>query len=248
MTQALTIIKGALRESNLIALVDDPSPEQETEGLEKLNRLIVSVIGYEVGTKLFEFPIGTEGTDEVTSGWTSADWSKPPQNVRLMVTDEVAQTIYLPPFPDNGARIGLRDLKNTMATYPITLHASGKLIEGAGSLVVSVDGANYEWMYRSDLGEWVRLTILLTTDNLPFPDRFDDYFETALAMRLNPRYGRALKPETAETLKRMESQIRSTYRQQRAVRADEAVLRMSNTGRGGVSDEAVGSRSNVWMR
>lgn len=248
MTTALAIITGGLRQSNLIAIAAAPNTLQQAEGLQKLNTLIASVFGFEVGTKLFEFPVGTEGTSELTSSWTSADWGRPPQNVRLMVTDQLAQTIYLPPFPDNGARVAIRDIKGTMATYPITLHASGKRIEDAASLTVNMDDADLTWLYRGDLGNWVRLTLLEVDDDLPFPIQFDDYFETMLAMRLNPRYGRAADPQTVATMRRSEGQLRATYRQQRAVRCDEAVTRMSDTGRSGVSDESNSPRSDVWMR
>lgn len=248
MTQAQEIIKGALRESNLIALTAAPNALQQTEALTKLNRLISSVFGYEAGTKLFDFPIGNEGTEDYVVSWTSAEWQYPPPNVRLLVTDQVAQTIYLPPFPDNGARVALVDLKGNMATYPITLHASGKKIEDAAFLVVNQDDANLEWMYRADLGNWVRLTLLELDDPLPFPLQFDDFFETSLAMRLNPRYGRSITKETAAVLDRAMSQMRSTYRQKRSVRAPEAVLRMSDTGRTGFSDEIPAPRSNVWMQ
>jgi hypothetical protein len=249
VTTALATIKGALRESNLIAIASEPNDNQQTEGLDKLRTLIASVFGYEVGTKLFDFPIGTEGTDEFTSSWTSADWAYPPQNVRLMVTDQVAQTIYLPPRPDNGARIGLVDMKGSMATYPITLNAGGRLIEGADSLVVSIDDANYEWMYRADTGNWVRLTLIGIDDELPFPIQYDDYFQTMLAMRLNPRYGRSADAQTVATLQRSLGQLRAAYRQQRSVSAPEDVLRMSNTGRGGIADDVASDRrSHVWMR
>jgi hypothetical protein len=248
MTTALAIIRGALRESNLLALATATlNAEQQAEGLAKLNSLIAGVFGNKVGTKLFEFPVGTEGVSSVSANWSSSDWQSPPPNVRLMVTDESTQTINLPVWPDNGARIGLVDLKGTMATFPITLHAGGKRIEGAEFLVVNMDNANLTWMYRSDLGEWVRLTLLEADDELPFPIEFDDYFETALAMRLNPRYGRSVKPETANTLQDSLAKLRATYRQKRNVRAPEAVLRMSDTGRRGWDDEGPAPRSDLWM-
>jgi hypothetical protein len=205
VTTALATIKGALRESNLIAIASEPNDNQQTEGLDKLRTLIASVFGYEVGTKLFDFPI--------------------------------------------GARIGLVDMKGSMATYPITLNAGGRLIEGADSLVVSIDDANYEWMYRADTGNWVRLTLIGIDDELPFPIQYDDYFQTMLAMRLNPRYGRSADAQTVATLQRSLGQLRAAYRQQRSVSAPEDVLRMSNTGRGGIADDVASDRrSHVWMR
>lgn len=248
MTTALAIIRGALRESNLLALTGTLTTEQQDEALGKLNTLIAGVFGNKVGTKLFEFPVGTEGVGDISANWSASDWQNPPPNVRLMVTDESIQTINLPVWPDNGARVGLVDLKGTMATFPVTLHAGGKRIEGAEFLTVNLDNANLVWMYRSDLGDWVRITLLEAVDEMPFPIEFDDYFETALAMRLNPRYGRSIKQETANTLQDSLAKLRATYRQTRKVRAPEAVLRMSDTGRRGWDDEGPNPRSNIWMQ
>lgn len=248
MTTALETITGALRESNLLALAAEPNALQQAEGLRKLNILVASVFGDEVGVKLTEFPIGTEIATGVSVNWNAGDWAYPPANSRLMVTDETAQTIYLPALADNGARIGLVDLKGSMAANPVTLHANGKRIEGAASLTVNEDNANYEWMYRSELGEWVRLTLLDIDSDLPFPLKYDDFFETTLAMRLNPRYGRSVKPETAAALTRTMGQIRADYRQKRAVRAPDAVLLMSRTGRRGFTEEQTSVRSDIWQR
>lgn len=250
MTTARAIIKQALRESNLLSLGFDPNANQLTEGLDKLNTIIAAVFGFKAGIQLREWPVGTEGVSDVTSSWTRADWTLPPQNVRLMFTSTEAETIVLPAFADNGARIGIVDLTGAMASRPVTLDPNGKMIEGALTpLVVNVNGSNIEWMYRSDLGDWKRLTLLTLDDQLPFPIQFDTYFETALAMRLNPRYGRQLMQESSAWLNDSLSQLRATYRQRRNVRAPESVLRMSNTGRGGIADDTdqTTGRKDLWL-
>lgn len=250
MTLARAIIKGALRESNLLSLGFDPNANQNTEGLEKLQQIIAGVFGFKAGLQLREWPVGTDGVDDVTTSWTRSDWEIPPPNVRLMVSSTEAETIVLPSFPDNGARVGIVDLTGTMAAHPVTLDPNGKMIEGAATaLAVNVNGANIEWMYRADLGNWVRLTLLGLDDSLPFPIQFDPYFETTLAMRLNPRYGRSITQETAAALADSLAQMRATYRQRRNVRAPESVLRMSNIGRGGIVDDTEGTppRGGIWL-
>jgi hypothetical protein len=249
MTQALAIIKQALRESNLIAITADPTTDQISEGQVKLNQLIASVFGFEVGIQINDWPVGTNaGVSEFAVNWNRTSWSTPPQNVRLVNVSLESETISLPPFPDNGARIDLLDLTGTMSAHPVTLDGNGKLIENAGSVVVALDGANIQWMYRADLAQWVRISIInLETDELPFPIQFDGFFETRLAMRLNPRYGRAADPQTVTELTRTEAKLRAAYRQTRAVRIDPAVTRRSLTGQQVISDLTPDKRPNSWM-
>lgn len=249
MTTALAIITQALRESNLIAITATPTTDQVAEGQSKLNQLIASVFGFEVGIQIKDWPVGTTtGTSEVSPNWTSARWTTPPQNVRLLISATTPQTISLPPYPDNGARIDLVDLTGNLVTNPVTLDANGKLIEGVGALIVNINNAALQWMYRADLGQWLRVSIIAAdTDIMPFPIQFDSFFETRLAMRLNPRYGRAADQQTVDTLNRAEAHLRATYRQTRAVRVDEAVLRRSLTGLPAISDTAREKRPNDWM-
>lgn len=249
MTTMRAIIKGGLRESNLITINADPNAAQLTEGQDKLNAIIAGIFGFKAGVQLREWPVGTDGVSDVTSNWTRADWSLPPQNVRLMVTSTDPETIVLPAYPDNGARIGLLDLTGSMSTHGVTLDPNGRRIEDATSATVIIDSVNYEWMYRSDLGNWVRLQVLGLDDELPFPIQFDPFFETVLAMRLNPRYGRATREETALFLKDTLAMLRATYRQRRKVRAPDAVLRMSDTGRSNIvnDDEGETERKDLWL-
>jgi hypothetical protein len=244
MTKARDIIKQALRESNLIAIDGTPLASQNTEGLGKLNTILAGVFGFEAGVQLKEWPVGAVGVTEVTS-WTSADWSTPPPNVRLMVTDAVAQTIVLPAHPCNGARMGLNDLTGDMSSNPVTLNPNGRRIEGVTSVTVAIDDAALEWFYRQDLGSWERITLLGLDDGLPFPIQFDAYFETMLAARLNPRYGRALDPQTQMFLNDSLARMRATYSQRREVRVPEEVLRMSNMS--GSYDYCAGDASEIWL-
>jgi hypothetical protein len=85
---------------------------------------------------------------------------------------------------------------------------------------LNTNSDNRQWMYRADIGQWVKITTLLYTDAIPFPQEFDDYFITMLAMRLNPRYGQTLADESQEVLKRSRSLLRDRYHAYRQIRPD----------------------------
>lgn len=245
MTTTLAIITQGLRESNLIAISAVPTEAQQTEGLSKLQSLVASVFGYEVGEGLTDWPIGTV-PDELATSWTSADWSEPAQNTRLLYRATAPQAITLPPTPDNGARFQVLDLSGALATNPLTISANGRRIEDADSLVVSTNNLSRTWFYRADLGNWMRLDTLTLESEMPFPIQFDSYFETMLSFRLNPRYGRTADPQTIETLKRSLGQLQAEYKQSRSVRVDPALTRMSIMGVHGTSDAAPRRRLS-WM-
>lgn len=210
MTLVSDIIKRAYRETNLIPLVADPSANQSSEALPLLNSLIMSAIGNEVGDELFEV---NYGGDNDQSSYIS-DWV--PDNARLVLNLSAAVTLTLDPYPYEGQRLGVVDAGSNLNTYNLTLDGNGRNIEGAATLVLSTDDTYSQWMYRSDTGNWVKIESLDTTDEMPFPIEFDDYFAIMLAIRLNPRYGQELNTQSFEALKRYRSQIRARYRNRNA--------------------------------
>lgn len=216
MTSVSTIIGDALRESNLIGINATPTDGELTEGLRRLNAIINSLFGYEVGENLKDYPLGTIGQ---ASNWVDYpgpyDRSYVTPNSRMIPNISQAMTVYLPRNPSDGCRIGIVDPLNTLSTYNVTLDGNGRSIVGAPTLVLSTDGLTRTWMYRADLGEWVVLSALtdVTTDELPFPDEFDDYFVTQLAIRTNSKYGRGLADSTLATQQRLQKQLRARYSQ-----------------------------------
>jgi hypothetical protein len=115
----------------------------------------------------------------------------------LIAVNEEAKRVYLSLQPQDGARMGVADPFGRLATVPVTLDGNGRTIEGGSSLLLNVNGTYREWFYRADLGDWVRLTQLDLTDEMPFPADFDNFFITLLAMRLNPRNGRKMDEQSA---------------------------------------------------
>ena len=219
MTQVSEIVEQAFRES-ITDVTQHPTPTQFNEGLDRLNKLVKSVYGTEVGQPLEDWPLGTAGTDPEDPSWVEALWAYPAPNSRLVVALATSQAVYLPQDPMDGARMGIIDPRATLAATPVTLYGNGRSIEGAATLVINTNSTSKEWLYRADLGNWTVLSTLAATDDFPFPEEFDDFFITMLAMRLNPRYGRSLDEASIVTLDRSRSKLRARYRQRSIVGVD----------------------------
>lgn len=229
MTTAQNIIKKAFRESNLIPVGQSPTSAQETEALEDLNNLLLSVLGYEMGDPLDPLPLGKNNVERPVGypyNWIeSLEWL--PRNVRLMCNLESAEEVNLYPDPDDGSRFGVVDVSGNFSGNNLTVNGNGRTIEGNATLTLSTDGLNDEWFYRGDLGDWKKVTNLTVSDDLPYPQEFDDYFVIMLALRLNPRYGRQLDQQTQAYLNRAESRFQARYSPIINVPADSGVLRLS---------------------
>jgi hypothetical protein len=214
MTLVSSIILQAYRESNLVsAAVAALDTTRETEALNRLNAIVASVLGWEAGENLKQWPVGTAGYFDPSPSIRSDVWKYPPINANLVLNVSQAETIYLPERPSDGARIAVQDLQGNLATYNVTLHGNGRLIEAASTLALSTNSLNRTWFYRADLGDWRRVSTLATSDELPFPVEFDDMFIILLAIRLNPRYGRKLDEQTAIMLRRAQKMFTARYAQ-----------------------------------
>lgn len=227
MTQVRDIITAAFRESNIIPLGSEPTSAQQTESLKRLSAVYKSTLGYEVGDQLRDLNLGASETqrnsrdnlewvDNMPTWWWGNDII--PANVRLVVQIEEPTSVYLDPSPENGAFLAINDPFSLLSANPLTVEGNGRLFEGSPSVTFNTDGINYLWMYRSDLSSWQRLSSLTDLDQeMPFPEEFDDFFITELAIRINPRYGLTLSNESARTQNRMRSEIRSRYKQTRQI-------------------------------
>lgn len=223
MTLLSAIILDAYRESNTVAAGATLSTAQSDEGLSRLSSLIAGVFGFDAGERLIDWPVGQENIQNPDQSWQEQEWIYPVDNSRLILDHTSAQTIYFPPNPRNGARIGLIDPYAKLATLNITLDGNGRLIEDAPSLTLLNNSLNATWMYRSDLANWQRINTLTTASEMPFPEEFDDYFIIKLAARLNPRYGRNLNELSMMRLADIKEQLEATYRQTRPMGARTAV-------------------------
>jgi len=207
MTLASEIIISAYRESNLRAVGQSLTTAQETEGLTLLNNVFLASMGQEIGQEFVDYNIGGEFEDFI--------WDYVPENVRLVLNVGSARTLKLHPKPYDGQRLAVTDPAGNLATANVTLDANGRTIEGAATLVLNTNGLDAQWIYRADLGNWVRITGLAASDTVPFPQEFDDYFTILLAMRLNPRHGRELAASSATWLQSQSQRLEARYRRPR---------------------------------
>lgn len=214
MTLVSSILLQAYRESNLVALGTAAlSANQEAEALARLNALIASVLGWEAGENLKQWPVGTAGYFDPPASIRRDVWENPPINSTLVLNLTQAETIYLPKCPSDGARIAVQDLRANLATFNVTLNGNGRLIEAAANLVLNTNSLNRTWFYRADIGDWRRVSTLVAADEMPFPVEFDDMFIILLAIRLNPRYGRKMDDQTALILRRAQRMFTTRYAQ-----------------------------------
>lgn len=250
MTTTLEIITSAYRESNLIAIGTAPTAPQQAEALKRLNALVSSVYGYEVGDPLVDWPVGVAGVVDDVGEWDSNAWTYPAANARLIANHDSATTVYLPPAPDDGARVAVIDPAGRLSSAPITLDGNGRTVEGSPSVTVSVDGTERTWLYRADKGNWTRLSELTgdVGEEFPFPSEFDDYFITKLAMRLNPRYGRSMSGESVAEMDRVLEKLRARYRQRRLVMGEPGPASLTRGYGGGYSPASTINRNRGgWM-
>lgn len=223
MTLVSAIISDAFRESNRVAAGTSPPTALLDEALVLLNRIVASVMGWEVGENLAQWPVGTTGYQTAPATATADIWAYPTPNVMLACNLSDAQTIYLPQQPSDGARIGVQDLQGNFATFNLTLDGNGRQIEGAAIAVLSTNSLNRSWFFRADLGNWTRFTELASTDTFPFPTEFDDYFITMLALRLAPRLGPQPSPATMAAMKRSGQQFVARYVQSQNLSLDRSI-------------------------
>lgn len=214
MTLVSQIITDAYRESNLIPLVATPNANQVTEALRRLNVILLSTVGNEAGDGLTEYNIEGDYTDEsLTSPWV-------PDNARLMLNNTAAKTYLLDPYPQDGQRFAIVDVAGNLDTLNVVVNGNGRRIEDAATVTLNTAALYRQWLYRSDIGNWVRIAELADDDEMPFGMEFDDYFVTALALRVNPRYGQMMTPETGAAYNRAKSQLRARYRTTREIMSD----------------------------
>lgn len=225
MTEILSLITDAYREGNILPLGKAPTDNQVTEALRLYNQNVSSVYGGDAGEMLVDWPLGIYNIDEpgFTDPRTPYSIQRPAINQRLIATNTAALTVYLTPYPQDGARMGIVDPFNRLAAVPVTLDANGRTIEGNPTKVLDVNGSNLRWFFRADKSDWVKLSSLLSTDDNPFPDEFDAFFYIGLALRLNPRYGREMDPQTATVFKSQRNQFVARYLQALPLQIDDSL-------------------------
>lgn len=146
------------------------------------------------------------------------DPNYPVANSRIISSITEATTIYFPENPDDGARMGFVDIGMTAA---LTLDGNGRLIENLAYLIIDPESvtplSRAEWLYRSDLGGWIRLETLTATDQSPLPKEFDGLLIAWTNMLLCPGQGKEPSQATVDARERILSKLKQRYRQHVAV-------------------------------
>jgi hypothetical protein len=219
---AAEIAKQALRDLNIIDAGRTLTQDQIDEGLFDLRSYLGSLFGDTIGVPLMDWPVPPNTTAPVLSRYplyaASDDFPDervvpyPPQNVRLLLGQANNFTIFLPPYPSDGARFLMIDMNVASPTY--TIDANGRKILDALLLTgtpTDLDGR--EFFYRADLGDWVELATITETSVSPLPSFFDDMLILGVARRAARRYGKSLSNEQLADFRRMTRIARSRYTQ-----------------------------------
>lgn len=230
MTLVSDIIRDAYRESNLIAISADPTSAEQTEGLRLLNRFVSSVYGLEDGEGLQPILVGRNNISR-PSGYPDynqvpdeTDWFVP-ANSRLILNLTSAQSVYLDPNPEDGARFSVQDKSGNLATYNLTVYGNGRTIASATSVTLSTNSLNRDYTYRAESGDWTVVSPLIAADTFPFPTEFEDLFVIGLAIRLNPRHAVELDSQSEIVYQRLMRSFKARYRQHNEVGAELGLLK-----------------------
>lgn len=225
MTLVSSILYDAYRETNMVALGRALNANQSTEALRLLNALFSGIYGTDAGEYFQDWPLGNFSREEPQYQpiFTERQIDRPTINKRLIATNEEAKRVYLTPYPQDGSRMAIADPFGRLATVPVTLDGNGRTIDGAPEIVLNTDGTFAEWLYRADLGQWVRITDKAETDEMPFPQQFDNMFIILLAMRLSPRYGRSLDDQSALIIKQQRRDFVARYLQSAPLEIDDSI-------------------------
>lgn len=226
MTTVADIITSALRETNVIGAGQTGSVSERAEGLSRLQALVLSTLGNDVGYIMEDWSVTTAALITKPSGVPlstaqAAAFTVAP-NARLVCGLTAATTLFLDPLPQDGARVSVVDAINSFDTFSLTLNPNGRKISGAvAAEVLSTEGLIRQWFYRADAADWKVVAPLAEVSEFPFPEDFDDFFIISLAMRLNPRFGKELSKESAARLEQQRSQIAMRYNQTRLRTGDQ---------------------------
>lgn len=224
MTQIADIIHDAFFEAGLTTELQHATPTQTNRAMDTLTGIIKFLIGTDVGEQFQPWPLGNYGRAPQSRMTPSEQMlTYPGINVQLVATNESAITVNMPVLPSPGARIGILDPFNRLATVPVTLDGNGRTIDGTATLVLNTNGMNAQWFYRDDLGGWKKILPLLITDDMPFPEEYDQMFKILIAMRINPAYGRNISSVQAGFLKEFRQQFVARYLQSAPLQIDPSI-------------------------
>lgn len=222
MTLVSDIIQQAYREGNIIPVGASPGAGEATEALSRLNSLISGFYGAHMGELLSDWMVPQpQRTATVSANYPQATGaaalpssvtSYPPKNKRLVWTGG-DMSVWFPEKPDDGSRMALVQGSGGAAGAVLTLDGNGRMIAGSSTQTFTNPVTAQQWLYRADLGDWLAVTTLLSTDDMVFPSDMDDLWIGLLAMRLSARYNKTLSPGTLHMVKQAQAAARARFKQ-----------------------------------
>lgn len=226
MTTIAQIITDAYQANNLIALSAIPTAAEQATALRTVNRMFKSLFGNEIGDKLSDGVLSVGGITYPDYAYSyPINTFNVRANTRIINSSTAAVTIYMPTNPSAGSRVSFVDLTGTLATYPVTVNGSGRLVETALTKVLSTNLEADDWFYRDDLAAWQKVSSLALTDAFPLPEEFEELFVSMLVLRLDPAKNVAFDEQIGFILKQMVRKLRSRYRQTIEQPAEIGILR-----------------------
>jgi hypothetical protein len=236
MTTIRQLVTDAFRESGITQTGLDPESDEFDEGLRKAQFIIQNLLVSELGCLLTPVSYGSASLTNASALYEDqssfVDQYFVPPFSRLMVNIDTPVTVYLPPNPMDGTRVGVVDSGSTFGSNTFTINGNGRKIEGAFTKTLSDDGVSREWFYRADTGNWSVVSSLTSNDESPFPFEFDDLISTQVAMRLNPRYEQQTAPETISAYRTLLSRFKARYKTSVEVGIEEGLIRFTHGNRG----------------
>lgn len=197
MTLATGMIQSAFREGNLIPVGKQPTTDQQTEALDKLNRLVRGILGYKMGENLSDWLVPQpQRTSPVSADYpqfpsyplymSSTVFQNPPNNRRI-VYGGTAQTVYFPQKPNPGSQMAVAQATGAGDTGHtgdiLTLNGNGYyiqdpadgLLKTAVTIVFNSGSgsspfAPVRWFYRDDLAQWILVADLTTGTGTIYTD------------------------------------------------------------------------------
>lgn len=221
MSTITELLAATFRTQNLIAVGTSPTTAQTTEALARMNAFVTWLYDSMLVGNVQDWPVPPpQRTAPVSADYpfryaaddlTTAQAPYPPVNARLVATNTIATTIYLPHFPNDGAQMFYVDLG---ITATLTLNGNGRKIEAALTKALAVSGTSPKrWFYRADLGDWKLVATLVGADDSPFPASVDDFLILGLFMRIASSYGVVPAAHTLDNYEKAREAFKQRYRQ-----------------------------------
>ena len=205
MTTCRNIIRSAMLEIKALASGEEPTADELSDGLERLQGIVNGLLGNGVGTSLADVDVAADSTLL--------------PDTRAIVAQSAAITLTFPATPANGQRV---QIIGDFATHNATLDGNGRTIP---AVTLSSDATNNTYIYIADTASWALISPLTADSDLPIND--DEFFTLELGKRLVPMFGGQMTPEGAAALQRASNRIRARFRSQAVTPCDDAVQFLS---------------------